>query len=407
MSRASRSASRSAEPFQPESPAAKAMAKRAHGLAPGLRRRMMNAAQGMSGVISLSRGDPDQDTPPQIVQAGQRALSSGFTHYTSWLGIPELRDAIAAKLERDNGIVADPDREILVTAGAQAALYVAIQTLLEDGDEVLLPDPHYSAYEGAIAISGATAKLVPSQGDTGFRLTVTDLERALSPRTKALVLVDPSNPGGDVLPAPAVREIAEFAVRNNLVVISDEVYEKLLFDQNVHTSAGALPRMHGRTVSIFSFSKSYAMTGWRIGYMVGPADFMERAGELHSVISICASAPAQMAALEALQGSQDHIAVMNATYLERRDFMVDALGALGLPCVKPRGGFTLMIDIRGTGMSSVDFCLYLLKEARVHVFPGAMYGPSAEGYVRMTLLAPLPRLQEAVDRIASVLPVPR
>ena len=399
-------ASSSSGSVQSNSPAANAMARRAQALAPGLRRRMMNAAQGLTGVISLSRGDPDQETPLHIIEAGQRALSSGWTHYTSWLGIPDLRDAIAAKLERDNGLVADPDREILVTAGAQAALYVAIQTLLEEGDEVLLPDPHYSAYEGAIATSGAIAKLVPSQGETGFRVTVAELERALTPRTKVLVLVDPSNPGGDVLPSADVHDIADFVVRHNLVVLSDEVYEKLLFDGNVHTSIGALPRMQERTVSLYSFSKSYAMTGWRIGYMVGPADFMERASELHSVISICASASAQVAALEALQGPQDNITAMNATYLERRNYMVEALGALGLPCVIPRGGFTLMIDIRSTGMSSVDFCLYLLRQAKVHVFPGAMYGPSGEGYARMTLLAPLARLREAAERIALALPVP-
>lgn len=363
----------------------------------------MNAAQGMTGVISLARGDPDQDTPPHIVEAGQQALASGRTHYTSWLGIPELRDAIAAKLERDNQIIANPDREILVTSGAQAALYVAIQTLLERGDDVLLPDPHYSAYDGAIAMSGARLVLVPSVGENGFRLTVSDLEKAVTSRTKALILVDPSNPAGDVLPLQAAQEIADFAIRHNLVVLSDEVYEKLLFDSYAHTSIGSLPGMRTRTVSIFSFSKSYAMTGWRLGYMVGPPDFMESASELHSIISICASAPAQAAAVEALSGSQEHVSAMTATYRERRDFMIDALERLGLPCVRPRGGFTVMVDIRGTGMSSVDFCVHLLNKARVHIFPGVMYGPSAEGYVRITLLAPMARLREAVERIASAL----
>ena len=377
---------------------------RSASLAPGLRSAMMTASQGMIDVIALARGDPDHNTPPHIIAAAQRALDDGWTHYTPWMGLPELRAEIARKLDRENGVTADPDREIAVTSGAQASLYLTMQLLVGPGEEVLIADPHYSAYDNAIGLAGGVVVPVPTRGEDHFELHVADLERSLTSRVKVLVLVDPGNPTGSVLLPEVVGRIAEFARRHDLVVVSDEVYEKLVYDGRVHTSIASLPDMRDRTVSVFSVSKSYAMTGWRIGYMVGPPDFLARAAELHYVINICAPAPAQIAAIAALKGPQDHIREMTASYVARRDYMISAFERLGFPCVKPHGGFTVMVDIRGTGMNSVDFCLYLLQRAKVHVFPGAMYGPSGEGYVRVSVLAPLPRLEEAMRRIALVLP---
>jgi len=380
------------------------LAARSASLAPGLRTAMMNASRGMDDVIALARGDPDHDTPSHIVAAGQRALEEGWTHYTPWMGLPDLRAEIARKLDRENRITADPDGEIAVTSGAQAALYLTMQLVVGPGDEVLIADPHYSAYDNAIELAGGSLVPVPTRGEDRFELQIEDLERFVTPRVKALVLVDPGNPSGSVLSAATVERVAEFARGHDLVVISDEVYEKLVYDGRVHTSIASLPGMRDRTVSVFSVSKSYAMTGWRIGYVVAPADFVARAAELHYVINICAPAPAQVAAIAALKGPVDHIAEMTASYVARRDYMIEAFERLGFPCVRPHGGFTVMVDIRSTGMNSVDFCLYLLRAAKVHVFPGAMYGASGEGYVRVSVLASQPRLEEAMRRIASALP---
>jgi aminotransferase len=373
-------------------------------MAPGLRHAMMTAARGMTDVIALARGDPDSDTPAHIVAAGQKALGEGWTHYTPWSGIPPLRAAIAAKLARENGVSADPETEIAVTCGAQASVFIAMQLLVGPGDEVLVPDPHYSAYDGAIEMAGGSVVPVPTRGEDRFHLQVEDLDRHVTPRTKALVLVDPGNPTGAVLPPERIAAIADWARANDVVVVSDEVYEKLVYDGFVHTSIAALPGMRDRTVSIFSFSKSYAMTGWRIGYMVAPPDFLARATELHYIMSICAPAAAQVAAIAALTGPQEHIDEMRASYASRRDFMVAAFEAMGLPCIVPNGGFTILVDIRGTGMDSVEVCRHLLTQARVQVFPGLMYGHSGEGYVRVSVLAPLPTLQEAIRRIAAAMP---
>jgi aminotransferase len=362
----------------------------------------MTAADGLTGVIALARGDPDFDTPANIVAAARRAMEDGWTHYTPWNGVSDLRVAIADKLARDNRIAADPATEIAVTGGAQEALFVAMQLLVEHGDEVLLPDPHYSAYDGAIAAAGGTGILVPSRGEKRFELEIDELERRVSDRTKLLALVDPSNPAGAVLAPEQVRAVADFCLERDLVVLSDEVYEKLVFDDRHHTSIASLPDMRDRTVSIFSFSKSYAMTGWRIGYIVGPADFIERAGELHYVISICASAPAQLAAIEALRGPQEHVDAMVASFATRRDLLAARFESIGWPCIAPHGGFTVMVDIRATGKTSMEMFHHLLDEARVQVMPGSFYGPSGEGYIRVSVLASEPQLEEAMQRITRV-----
>jgi len=380
---------------------ARERSQRSQVFAPGLRREVMSASEGMSDVIRLARGDPDFNTPSNIAAAAARAPDLGWTHYTSWNGARELRCGIVDKLERENNLKVDPDTEVAVTGGAQEALFVAMQMLVEAGDEVLLPDPHYSAYDGAIALTGATSVLVPTRGENRFELEVGELEARLSPRTKLLVLVDPSNPAGAVLSPDKVEELAAWVVKNDLLVLSDEVYEKLVFDGHAHTSIGSLPGMYERTVSIFSFSKTYAMTGWRVGYMVGPADFIECAGELHYVVSICASAPAQLAAIEALNGSQKHAEEMVESYRSRRDFLAASLEDIGWPCPPPHGGFSVMADIRKTGKTSIEMFRYLLETAHVQVMPGALYGPSGEGYIRISVLAPQEQLVEASRRIAT------
>jgi aminotransferase len=380
---------------------ARALSERSDSFLPGLRREVLSAGTGIDDLIALARGDPDFPTPQNIAAAASRAAELGWTHYTPWNGVLELRVAIAEKLERDNNLTVDPDDEIAVTGGAQEALFIAMQMLVGPGDEVLLPDPHYSAYAGAIALSGATAVLVPTRGENRFELEIAELEAKLSPRTKLLVLVDPSNPAGAVLSGDQAAAVAAWVAEHDLLVLADEVYESLVFDGRSHTSIASLSGMADRTVSIFSFSKTYAMTGWRVGYLVGPSEFIARAGELHYVVSICASAPSQLAALEALRGPQTVVGEMVASYERRRNFLASAIESIGWSCPAPHGGFSVMADIRHSGLSSMEMFRYLLKEARVQGMPGVLYGPSGEGYVRISVLAPQERLEEAVVRIGA------
>lgn len=376
---------------------------RAAVLTPGLRRTMLAAASGMRDVIGLGRGDPDIDTPHHIIEAAKRALDEGFTHYTPWNGFPKLRAAIADKLARENGVQVDPESEVLVTGGAQEAVFIAAQVLLRDGDEVLMPDPHYSSYDVSIQLAGGIVVPVPTYERDNFDVQLEALAEHVTPRTKVLVLVNPNNPAGNVLGRDELMRIAAFVARHELTVISDEIYEKYIYDGTPHVSFASLPNMRDRTITINSFSKTYAMTGWRIGYLAGPAAFVRQAGELKYALSICAPAATQMAAIAALEGSQDHIAEVVRSYDERRRFLLAALDKLGLTYAAPQGGFTVLANIRSTGLDSVTFCLQMLKDAHVQIFPGVMYGPNGEGYARISFLAPIPTLADAVRRIGDVL----
>ena len=385
------------------SPFSGAVAQRARFLGMGLRRDVMSWTRGMSDFIALGRGDPDFDTPAHIVDAAKRALDEGATHYTPWAGIAELREAISSKLETHNGIDADPSDEILVTAGAQEAVFAATQMLLEPGDEVLVPDPHYTAYDGGIELSGATVVPVPTRPSDGFQVSVDALERHVTARTKLLIIVNPSNPCGSVLSPELAHDIAAFAERHDLLVISDEVYESFVYDGRTHVSLASLPGMRSRTISIFSFSKTYAMTGWRVGYLVAPRDVLFRIAEMHYLIAICAPAVSQVAALAALSGPKEPTQVMVASCDERRRLLLAALQDAGFDCAAPFGGFTVMADIRPSGMDSTEFCREALQKARVQIFPGVLYGPAGEGFVRVSFLAPPETLTEAVKRLGALL----
>jgi aminotransferase len=381
-----------------------AVARRAQVLAPGLRNRMFGAARGLSGLIQLGRGDPDFDTPGHIIQAAQAALEEGFTHYTPWNGTPELRAAIARKLARENGLTADPETEIVVTNGAQEAVFLALQVLLDPGDEVLMPDPHYTAYDGGVELAGGVVVPVPTAEADGFELRLDVLERSLTPRSKVLVLVSPNNPAGNVLPRRLLEGLADLVKRHNLLVISDEVYEKFVYDGSQPISFATLPDMRERTITINSLSKTYAMTGWRLGYLAAPADFVRTLSELKYVVSICAPAATQRAAIAALDGPQDHIREMVRVFGERRQFMLSALDEMGFTYGNPQGGFTVLANITSSGLSSVDFALHMLHEAKVQIFPGNMYGPNGEGYERIAWLVPLAVLQEGMARMKAALP---
>lgn len=388
------------------SAAATAVGSRARLLARPERSTVRAAAGAASNLLSLARGDPDQATPAHVIEAAKRALDGGYTHYTPWLGIPELRRAIAKKLARDNGVAADSETEILITTGAQEAVFCAMQMLLEPGDEVLMPDPHFTAYDSGILLAGAKIVHVPTYAKDGWAVRVEELERLITPRTRAIVLVTPNNPPGNVLSRERLLEIAELAKQRDLTVISDEVYEHFVYGERQHVSMASLPAMRDRTISIWSFSKSYAMTGWRLGYLVAPADAIAAIAELKYDITICAPAVTQMAGLAALEGPQDETAQRRALYERRARHFERGLNDLGLTCPPLEGGICVFPEVKSTGMSSTDFCLHMIREAKLHVLPGVQYGPYGEGYVRMSILADFPVIDDALTRLRAALPRP-
>lgn len=379
------------------------LAKRANAVRPGLRKKMFAAAAELPDLIALGRGDPDYATPPHIIAAAKKALDDGFTHYTAFPGLLPLREAIAEKLQTEDGITVDPRLEIVVTSGAQEAVFIALQVLLDPGDEVLMPDPHYTAYDGAIDLVGAKVVAVPTHEEDGFNVRPEEIEKLITPRSKILVVVNPGNPTGNVLSREQMLELAALAKNHSLTVICDDMYQKYIYDDGVeHVSMASLPGMRERTITINGFSKTYAMTGWRLGYVAAPGHVAEVMGELNYVISICAPAATQMAGIAALKGPQDQTAEMVGAYRERRDVMLEELDRMGLGYGRPVGGFTVLANVKGLGASSEDFCLRVLRDTNVQIFPGSMYGPYGEGYVRISLLAPIPRLRDGLRRIASV-----
>ncbi len=364
-----------------------------------LREQQMRRADSLEDVVNLSSGDPDLPTAPHIIRAAQHALAERQTHYTHWQGIPELRRAISRKLQRDNALTYAPE-EIVATAGAEEALYVAIMALVGSGDEVLSADPFYHALPRLVKIAGGATVLVPTSEADGYALHADEIERRLTPRSKVLVLITPHNPTGTVLRRNALEALAGLARRANLLVISDEIYEKILYDGAEHVSIAALPGMRERTIVINGFSKAYSMTGFRLGYLAAPGDLVEAIHVFKENLSICPSAISQWAGLEALQGSQDVIAENVRTYAERRRILMDGLDAMGIPYARPAGGMFLFANISGTGLGSDEFCRRLMEEARVLLLTGSS-ACSRDGYVRISWLMPADRVREGVERMAG------
>lgn len=354
-------------------------------------------------VIAMGRGDPDLPTPRHIVEAAKRAIDAGATHYTPPAGDLRLRHAIARSIEAHTGVSYDPACEILVTVGAQEAMFLAIATLVEPGDEVLLPEHRFTAYDTDIELHGGRVVTYPNVVEGRFQLDVSAARSAMSDRTKLLVIVSPDNPTGGVAGADDIAAFAELARERDLLVISDEIYDRLLYDDCKHHSIIGLPGMRDRSVLINSLSKTYAMTGWRVGYLAGPADFVAAATELKHTFTICTPALCQQAALAALEGPQECVANMLAIYDQRRQVIMAALSDMGLPFVQPAGAFYVYTDVRPTGMTAEQFCPRLLEDTGVSVLPGTMFGgdPDCNAYIRMSVLTPPPKLGEALERMES------
>lgn len=364
--------------------------------------KLLKMAEERQNVIRLGRGEPDKPTPKHIIDAAKKALEDGHTTYTNPAGLPELRQAIADKLERDNNLVYDPASEIIVTAGAQEAMVVSLQTILDPGDEVILASPHYMAYPSNILLAGGTPVLVPTTEEQGFQLLPEAIEERINDKTKLVVLVSPNNPTAGVLTRETMEGIAEVVERHDQLVISDELYEKIVYDDFQPVSFASLPGMRERTITINGFSKAYSMTGFRVGYMAGPVEYIKSALEPRHSLTICAATPSQYAALAAIEGSDDFLAEMLAEYTERRAAMAEAFDRLGVTYGPPLGGFYFFANIRATGLSSYEFCERALLEQDLLFLPGSLFGDEGEGYVRIGYLAPKAELDEALERFGTL-----
>jgi aminotransferase len=379
--------------------AERALAERVRSVPPSGIRRFFDILATMDDVISLGVGEPDFDTPEGIVEAGVASLRRGRTHYTSNYGTFDLRRALVAHLEQLYGVSYDPEREVLITVGASEAVDLALRATCDPGDEVILHEPSYVAYVPAIQFAGGRAVHVATRLEDDFALEPAAVEAAITPRTKALFLGYPCNPTGAVLPEAVQDELAAIAIRHDLLVYSDEIYDRLAYGSYRHRAMSALPGMRDRTILMGGFSKAYAMTGWRVGWLCAPAGILEGIVKVHQYTIMSAPTTAQDAAYEALVNGEDDVERMLAAYDRRRRLVVDGLNDLGLTTFEPRGAFYAFPRITSTGLDSETFATELLAEERVAVVPGGAFGPSGEGHVRACYATSEAALAEALERI--------
>ena len=365
-----------------------------------IRTKMLETAAGMQDVIALGRGDPDFHTPPHIVEAAKRALDQNQHHYTHPAGLPVLREAIAGSLASDFGLRYNAD-EIIVTAGVQESIMLCMLGLVNPGDEVLITSPRFTTYDMAVHMCGGVPVPVPTYEEDDFALMPAAIAARITPRTKVLVLVTPNNPTGAVTPPHVIREIGDLVIRHNLILIADEIYAKLIYPGSEHLSAATLPGLRERTITLNGFSKAYAMTGWRVGYMAAPEEFARQLVEPHHTLSINANTPAQYGALAAITGPQDAVEAMREEYAERRAYMMAALSQMGLTYGHPGGAFYIYTNVSSTGLAAPEFCMELLRKTGVMIFPGELFGDDSGKYVRISYLQPLPRIRKAVDRMGQ------
>jgi aminotransferase len=363
-------------------------------------RVIFDLAAKIPDVVRLEAGEPDFKTPRHICEAAERAMREGKTHYTTSRGIPELRKAISEKAKKENGIDADPEEEIVVTAGASCAVYLSIHTVIEEGDEVLIPDPTWPHYEACVKLAGGKPITYSLDEDRGFSFDIDEIRRLISKRTKMIVVATPSNPTGGVIPIGDLKDLADVAIKHDLLILSDEVYEKMVYDGHNHYSIASLPEMKDRCITINSFSKTYAMTGWRLGYAIAPKDIASQMAKLNLFLNSCPSSISQEAGLAALTGPQDEVKKMLEEYARRRRIIVDGLKDIrGFRINPPMGAFYAFPNIRELNYPSWDFCMLLLKEGRVATVPGAAFGSRGEGYIRVSYANSIENIREALRRI--------
>jgi aminotransferase len=374
------------------------LSQRVAGLKPSGIRKFFDIAATMQDVISLGIGEPDFTTPRPILQAGIRSLQNGETHYTSNAGILELRKALSAHIDRLYGVQYDPASEVIVTVGGSEALYLACTALLDAGDEVIVLTPCFVSYQAEVVLAGGVAVEVACKLENNFDVDPADIRAALTPRTKAILIGFPSNPSGAVASRETLIEIGRIAEENDLIVMSDEIYDRLVYG-GPHVCFPALPGMRARTILLGGFSKDYAMTGWRIGYAAAPEAIMSGMMRIHQYTVMCTSTMAQKAAHEALLNGEPYVQQMVAEYDRRRRLLVNGLNTIGLKTFEPRGAFYAFPYVGGTGLDEETFANRLLQEERVAVVPGSAFGLGGEGHVRCCYATSYDLLEEALDRI--------
>ena len=378
------------------------LSERIRSVPPSGIRRFFEIAATMDDVISLGIGEPDFVSPQPIIDAAKASLDAGMTGYTANLGLADLRVAIAGEMDRLYGLSYEPKNEIIATIGASEAMMIAMLAVVDPGDEILIPEPCFVSYGPTAEFCGGKVVWVPTRAENDFQVTAEDIRSRITDKTKMLFLGYPNNPTGAVLRRDTLEAIAEVVVEHDLFVLSDEIYDRLVYGEahdRGHVSVPTLPGLYERTILLGGFSKGYAMTGWRIGYACAPKPIMDQMYKAHQYVVMSAPTMSQVGALAGIREAQGHVEEMRQAYDARRRVIVDGLNAAGLPTFEPEGAFYAFPDITSTGLSSEDFAQRLLQEEHVACVPGSAFGPSGEGYLRCSYATSLDKVKEAVRRI--------
>ncbi len=360
---------------------------------------LIGEARGYPDSIILGRGDPDFDTPPHIVSAAREAMSQHGHRYTPPEGLPELRAAIAERVARINNIQVDPETEVVVTNGGQEALFLMVLATIAPGDELLVPEPNYNTYNDSLEFARGVKVGVPTYHYENFRVDPARLREAITERSKALLLVSPNNPSASVTSEEDQRTLVGVAQEHDLIILADDIYDLFTYDGVKHVSPAALPGGKERTLTLNALSKSYAMTGWRLGWIVGPADLMERVRQLKAAVSGGTSVIAQYGGLAALRGPQEPVQEMHEIYIRRRQIVLDSLDSMGIPYGVPQGGQFVFADVSHTGMNSAELAQTILSDQHVLIYPGAAFAKGSENFLRITFLQPEDKLREGLERM--------
>jgi aminotransferase len=378
------------------------ISNRANAISPSGIRKFFDLLGSIEGVISLGVGEPDYSTPWHIRESAIYSMEKGYTMYTSNSGIPELRQRLAEELKNRFQLEYDWKSELLITVGVSEALDLAMRAVINPGDEVIMTDPAYVAYDASVILSGGIPVRVRTVEEKSFELDAAEVESSITNKTKAILLGYPSNPTGAVMPREKLVKIAEVVRKHNILMIVDEIYSHLVYGME-HTCMATLPDMQYNTILLGGFSKSYAMTGWRVGYAAASKDIIAAMTKIHQYTIMCAPTMAQVAAIEALKSGQDDVAEMVEDYNRRRLVMVNGLRKIGFTCFEPKGAFYAFPNITSSGMNSEEFAEKLLMEEKVAVVPGTAFGPGGEGYVRCCYATSLKEIEEALERMKRFL----
>lgn len=362
-------------------------------------RKFFDIVSEMKDAISLGVGEPDFETPWHIRDCGIYSLEQGRTFYTSNSGLKELRQEICSYMVRTQGVEYDADKNVLITVGGSEGIDIMLRAMLNSGDEVIIPQPSYVSYEPCTRMAGGTPVVIALKDENEFRLKPEELEAVITPRSKVLIMPYPNNPTGAVMEKEDLEKLVDIIIRNDLYVLSDEIYGALTYTGNSHISIASLPGMAERTVVIDGFSKAYAMTGWRLGFACGPSFIIEQMRKLHQYTIMCAPTTSQYAAIEALKNGGEDVITMRKSYNERRRFVLHMLKEMGLPCFEPKGAFYVFPCISEFGMTSDEFATRLLSEEKVAIVPGTAFGDSGEGFLRISYAYSLDNLKEALGRL--------